>query len=96
MLANKNSINEYHTYIRRKVIRWGSIFDKKNILKYYDYKLTVEEKGNYLPLLTSLASGDSSKLYVSEARYLLGKHHHQKALDNKTTLTPSEHFRILG
>jgi hypothetical protein len=65
MTGNKNSINEYHSYIRKKVIRWGSVFDKKNILKYYDYKLTVEEKGNYLSLLTSLASGDSAKLYVS-------------------------------
>lgn len=80
LIATKESLQEYHSYIRKKVIKWGSIFDRKNILKYYDYKLTYEEKGNYLPLLTSLASGDSSKLYVGEARYLLGKHYHQKAL----------------
>lgn len=78
--TNPKAIKEYHSYIRKKTIVWGSIFDKKNILKYYHYKLTVEEKGNSLPILTSLASGDSSKLYVSEARYLLGKHHHHKAL----------------
>jgi len=28
--------------MRRKAIKWGSIFDRKNILKYYDYKLTAE------------------------------------------------------
>lgn len=87
---------EYHSYIRRKVIRWGSVLDRKNILKYYEYRLTEEERGNSIPLLTSLASGDSSKLYVSEARYLLGKHHHHRALENKSSLTPHEHFRILG
>lgn len=64
LIADTNSVQEYHSYMRKKIIKWGSIFDRKNILKYYDYKLTYEEKGNYLPLLTSLASGDSSKLYV--------------------------------
>jgi hypothetical protein len=82
--------------MRKKVIKWGSIFDKRNILKYYEYRLTEEEHGNTIPILTSLASGDSDKPYVSEARYLLGKHHHHRALENKSTLTPHEHFRILG
>lgn len=67
-------------YIRIKIIKWGSLFQKKNILKYYQYQLTEEEGGNVLPILNQLASGDSSKLYVLEARYLLGKHQHRQAL----------------
>lgn len=87
LIMNENAIKEYHTYFRKKIIRWGSVFDKKNILKYYQYKLALEEQTNFIPTLTSLAAGDSSKLYVSEARYLLGKYHHQQALTNKTELT---------
>jgi len=63
--------------MRKKVITRGTFFEKKNIMKYYEYKLAKEEGGDVLPILTSLAAGDGSKLYVSEARYLLGKHHHK-------------------
>ena len=96
LVMKETTINEYHTYFRKKVIRWGSTFDRKNILKYYEYRLALEEQGNIIPILTSLAAGDINKLYVSEARYLLGKYHHHQALHNKTALTPTEQFRILG
>lgn len=33
-----------------------------------------------MPILNQLASGDSSRLYVLEARYLLGRYQHRKAL----------------
>jgi hypothetical protein len=65
LVANKDTIKSFHSYARRKTIRWGVNFERKNILKYYHYKLIAEEGGNYVPILTNLAAGDSSKLYVS-------------------------------
>jgi hypothetical protein len=55
----------YLKYIRKKVIKWGALIDRKNIVKYYEYKLAIEEGTDVLPILSSLASGDSNKLYVS-------------------------------
>ena len=48
-----------------KAIKWGSVSERKSILKFYEYKLKVEEGGNPQAILTSLAAGDSKKLYVS-------------------------------
>lgn len=55
----------YLKYIHKKVIKWGSLTERKNIIKYYEYKLALEEGSDVLHILINLASGDSQKLYVS-------------------------------
>lgn len=47
-------------------------------------------------ILSTLASGDSSKLYVLEARYLLGQLYHSTGLKNRETLNPQEHRKVMG
>lgn len=86
-------------YMMRKIIKRGVLYESKGVLKYYQYKLLVEEgsdESTIQQVLSSLASGDSSKLYVSEARYLLGRLYHQRFLKNKTTLAEKEEVRVLG
>ena len=77
-----------------KTIKWGSASDHKNIVKFYQYKLKVEEGEDPQSILSTLAAGESSKLYVSEARYLLGKLHHSKAIQKKKTLTAFDQRKI--
>jgi hypothetical protein len=91
-----NITSTYLKYIRKKVIKWGSLIERKNIIKYYEYKLAVEEGTDVLHILTNLASGDNKKLYVSEARYLLGKYYHEKALANKSSPSKLEYSKIIG
>ena len=86
-------------YMMRKIIKRGVLYQSKGVLKYYQYKLLVEEgsdQSTIQQVLSSLASGDSSKLYVSEARYLLGRLYHQRFLKNKTILVEKEEVRVLG
>jgi hypothetical protein len=85
--GSKAASNGYLQYIRRKIITWASLFNTKNILKYYEYKLALEDGRDVLPILTALAAGDISKLYVREARYHLAKLHHSRALAQRRQLT---------
>lgn len=76
--------------MQRKIVKRGVIFEKRGILKYFEYKLALQEGSSpqeIQSILSTLASGDSSKLYVLEARYLLGQLYHSNALKNKETLT---------
>lgn len=94
--GSRATSNGYLQYIRKKIITWASLFNTKNILKYYEYKLALEEGRDVLPILTALAAGDISKLYVREARYNLAKLHHSRALAQGRQLTEQEKTKLIG
>ena len=77
----------------------GVVFEKRGMLRYYEYKLAKKEGASMKELqtiLATLASGDSRKLYVLEARYLLGQLYHETALANKSQITLLEQKKIMG
>lgn len=40
LITKDTQADSIKNYIRVKVIKWGSLFQRKNILKYYEYQLT--------------------------------------------------------
>ena len=85
--------------MEKKIVKRGVVFEKRGILKYYEYQLAKKEKASAQELqtiLSTIASGESNKLYVLEARFLLGQLYHSNALRNDSKLTPKLHHKIMG
>ena len=60
-------MNDEIGYILKKIVKRGVVFEKKGMLKYYEYKLAKKEgapKSEIQNILATLASGDSTKLHV--------------------------------
>jgi hypothetical protein len=87
------------SYMLKKIVKRGVVFEKRGMLKYYEYQLAKQEGASPQELqliLSALASGDSSRLYVLEARYLLGQLYHSAALRNKSQLSALEYRKVTG
>ena len=77
--ANEDILDKQVNYMLKKIVKRGVVFEKRGMLRYYEYKLAKKEGAPMKELqniLGTLASGDSRRLYVLEARYLLGQLYH--------------------
>ena len=85
--ASEDILEGHVNYMLKKIVKRGVVFEKRGMLRYYEYKLAKKEGASVKELqtiLATLASGDSRRLYVLEARYLLGQLYHETALANKS------------
>ena len=97
--GNAEYIAEELNYIVKKIVKRGVVNEKKGLLRYYEYKLALaegESPKEIQKILSTLASGESNKLFVLEARYLLGQLYHQQFLENSKALTPKNKTKVLG
>jgi hypothetical protein len=86
-------------YIMKKIVKRGVVNEKRGVLRYYEYKLALAEGAppkDIQNILSTLASGDSSKLYVLEARYLLGQLLHRQSLGEGGKMAFRNQTKVLG